>query len=235
MAKYYFSKLMRENKASLINKAIDLGTVRMPEDLDKMSKADLADYIMWLQDEDRALSAEEQTLVDEYMDKTDAVVSRFCGSWVISDYSDSIKYATKAELMEAVRYNLHEMYEDIARQNDEVDNIFFYEYTEEDLGCNERVIADYYPDFGVVSVSAIEENENGLWYYYADIEADMFSVCDKTRFMQLLLDNSDKGCSCGTYNTLGEILEEDGKSNPMLYLFRPASWAYQLKQMEARC
>ena len=117
---------------------------------------------------------------------------------------------------------------------DEKDNVFFYEYTEEDLGCNERVIADYYPDFGVVSVSAIEENEAGLWYYYADIEADMFSVCDKTRFMQLLLDNTDKGCSCGTYKSLREILEENAKDNPMLYFFRPSSWAYQLKQMSAR-
>lgn len=105
--KYTFNTLMRLTKEQLLAEAQKLGST--VDSLTKRSKADLADYVLWLVDEERTLTEEEQKLVDEYESKTDAIVERFCGKWVITDYSNSTRYETKADLMEAVRYNLNEI------------------------------------------------------------------------------------------------------------------------------
>ena len=55
------------------------------------------------------LTEEEQAMVDAYMDKTDAMVFRFCGLWVISLPEDRYEYKTKAELLKDIRYNLDEI------------------------------------------------------------------------------------------------------------------------------
>jgi hypothetical protein len=107
---YEWKKLMRKTKEQLLAEAQRLGST--VDSLTTRSKADLADYVIWLADREKTLTEEEQTLVDEYTEKTDAIVDRFCGGWVISDYSDSTRYATKAELMAAIRYNLEQMAED---------------------------------------------------------------------------------------------------------------------------
>lgn len=58
---------------------------------------------------EQTLTEPEQAMVDAYMDKTDAIVFRFCGLWGISLPEDRYEYKTKTELLEAIRYNLDEI------------------------------------------------------------------------------------------------------------------------------
>lgn len=55
------------------------------------------------------LTVDEQKLVGEYMDKTDAWVRKENGEWLIEDFSDTVFYDSKDEMLEAVRYNLCEI------------------------------------------------------------------------------------------------------------------------------
>lgn len=54
---------------------------------------------------------EEGMEVRKYMSLTDAKVyyRQYDGMWVISDWYEDTAYNTKAELMEAIRYNISEI------------------------------------------------------------------------------------------------------------------------------
>lgn len=61
-------------------------------------------------DQVETLTAEEQALVDEYMDRTDAIVTQEAtGEWIVSVPEDTIIYHTKEELLDDIKYGIEQM------------------------------------------------------------------------------------------------------------------------------
>lgn len=184
------------------------------------------------------LTAEERDLVEEYMDASEAdhlsVREAGAGTWEIEEDGEVLCFDTAKDLMEHITSALRDLCEAKAEALSECPEelTFFYQYSEDDLGCDEQVIAAYDPCIKMVGITALEKNADGFFVYYADIAADMFTVSNKSRLCQLLLDNTDQGTSCGAYATLRDVINDIG--DPMLYFFRPADWAGQLKQMRIR-
>ena len=150
------------------------------------------------------LTAEERALIDEYMDLREdeflSVREAGAGTWEIETPEDTYEFSSAAELLENIRENLREMYEEIAQRADFGEYLdHYYRLTTEDYGEDALVKIHYNREYKTADICLASANEDGEWgAWWATVDADYFTVCDQKRVVDLVLRNSDQGCSVQT-------------------------------------
>lgn len=111
--KYTWNKLMRMTKLELLAEAQKLGST--VDSLTTRSKADLADYVIWLADHQddpgyvyEEFTHEESPIIGEYLDGCNALLHRSADGYRISTAEEDIEFKTADEVIAFMKETIAE-------------------------------------------------------------------------------------------------------------------------------
>jgi len=235
---YTWSSLNRLPKERLLAEAQKLGST--VDSTTTWTKADLADLVIYLSDK------KASAIFDYWQNYTGGWVRvGETGIVEVEDFSETVIYDSREEAVDDLLPTIREWAKDDTDARKFLESIgeeipsaspaddaeaeasalsadertFIYEYDETDLGCKEKIAVYYDRHNKLALIAGVEDGTDGLYYYSACEECDFFTVSDKARFCQFLIDHSDCGTSAGTYESIEDIIADNADDDLLRKLY----------------